>query len=1151
MKNNPLFDLDFLYELDHYRNRIVYVRIISLTSNNLPIEQIEGVATGGNITIDGSSAVRRICSLTMTTKNLNINNIYWGLNARIKIEVGLENKFNKNYPDIIWFPQGVFLITEFKTNSQVNNYVITLTGKDKMCLLNGDIGGVFNAETDIGCEEYWDHDAQKMVKEIRPLNYIIREMIHHYAKEDFGNIIIKLEAGKEILRNKTNKTLYVIEDINDNYSPVDIISSDAADTHTKYYYMGSHREIDFSNIKEGFIFHFTADEDNSTLIAGETYALPTRIEDASKKNFYVIKRVLHNEDIGYRFQDLFFPEDLIAAPGDTVTSILDKIIQRFPTYEYFYNLQGQFVFQPKATYINTSWNNIISYENENFILPMMLARKTQYSFEGNQIITAFANNPKLNEIKNDFTVWGKKTLSSGQQVPIHMRYAIDRKPSYYVSFKKEKDKPILYMTKEYQEYLGEYLISQHTNEWIEKKSKPPQYLLSAQYYSYEHYIADKTDDLVQVEYTPDELNEKWWNITEWGQYYEEIFGEKPHEVLRNYGTTGAIFSCEFPDGSILTVNQKRANIIPTPPCMSITIPSLSNRVINISGPLLIFDVDLAGYAAQGGAPYFGKINTLSDGRKMYSWNPFQHGLTSCGHTYKQFLDRAEGNDHLSGATANNHIQSWIYCPEIPKDKRQNITKELVDLQIYYNIKIVDWREIIFQMAEDYYARNHDDDFHYELFRNNDLTSFNVPRIYDLMGMTGYEQYYHDIQGFWRTLYIPRDEKEEYFSHYRLLVGVKKNLPACITWAEDNESFTYDSQKKGQYTVVSSLSTPVVEFYLGADKKIYNLETDKPLTSGNGNNRIVYTLDLLVKRDLAIKREKEILDAKQAELNSKWEAWRKANQIAEYSPNSTASSVINTAKNRRAALQSEINTLSTEVNNKYEAIQYAINAICPYSLRYSCEKNEIDFYKSIDFTPNGYPIYTDYERDSEEEKLIGDFNKNIVYDPQNLLFWIDFWDPDSLGLGQFSVPAIGARPKVESNDLVGALVYQDVPDLLFINEEDYDNDPTNPNYDGYQVIVLKKNNFLRLAIENGYIVRSARKTTALETIDNMVYQDAYCNEEVTLTSVPVYYLEPNSIISARDEYQLVNGYYILNKMVIPLTYNGTMKNTCIRVPERIY
>jgi hypothetical protein len=68
-----------------------------------------------------------------------------------------------------------------------------------MCLLNGDVGGVFNAETDIGQERIWDEESGKYILEKRPLAYVIREMVHHYAKENFGNIIIKLDSGKDIL----------------------------------------------------------------------------------------------------------------------------------------------------------------------------------------------------------------------------------------------------------------------------------------------------------------------------------------------------------------------------------------------------------------------------------------------------------------------------------------------------------------------------------------------------------------------------------------------------------------------------------------------------------------------------------------------------------------------------------------------------------------------------------------------------------------------------------------------------------------------------------------------------------------------------------------------------------------------------------------
>ena len=60
-----------------------------------------------------------------------------------------------------------------------------------------------------------------------------------------------------------------------------------------------------------------------------------------------------------------------------------------------------------------------------------------------------------------------------------------------------------------------------------------------------------------------------------------------------------------------------------------------------------------------------------------------------------------------------------------------------------------------------------------------------------------------------------------------------------------------------------------------------------------------------------------------------------------------------------------------------------------------------------------------------------------------------------------------------------------------------------------------------------------------------------NETVTITSVPIYYLEPNTIISAEDEQRKVNCYYIINKISLPLDYKGTMSITAIKVPERVY
>ena len=128
---NPLLDSEFLVKLNNDKNRTIYAHVISLNQYEHPIEQLEGVVTAGSITIDGQSAVRRVCSLTLSAKNLNINNVYWGLTTKVKIEIGLQNNIigYEKYDNIIWFPQGIFILTDFKTTQTINNYTINFIDK--------------------------------------------------------------------------------------------------------------------------------------------------------------------------------------------------------------------------------------------------------------------------------------------------------------------------------------------------------------------------------------------------------------------------------------------------------------------------------------------------------------------------------------------------------------------------------------------------------------------------------------------------------------------------------------------------------------------------------------------------------------------------------------------------------------------------------------------------------------------------------------------------------------------------------------------------------------------------------------------------------------------------------------------------------------
>ena len=101
MNKNPLLDDEFLKELYRHREKEIFAKVIALTLNNDPIEEIQGQVTGGSINLDGASSVRRTCNLTLVAKNLDINQYYWGLKNRFRLYIGLRNIVGWNYDDII------------------------------------------------------------------------------------------------------------------------------------------------------------------------------------------------------------------------------------------------------------------------------------------------------------------------------------------------------------------------------------------------------------------------------------------------------------------------------------------------------------------------------------------------------------------------------------------------------------------------------------------------------------------------------------------------------------------------------------------------------------------------------------------------------------------------------------------------------------------------------------------------------------------------------------------------------------------------------------------------------------------------------------------------------------------------------------------
>ena len=81
------YGTNFLRQLDKYRHRDIYARITLLTFDEQPVEYIEGKITGGSINIDGTSALRRTCGLTMVSTDLNVNIFVLGLERKFILEI--------------------------------------------------------------------------------------------------------------------------------------------------------------------------------------------------------------------------------------------------------------------------------------------------------------------------------------------------------------------------------------------------------------------------------------------------------------------------------------------------------------------------------------------------------------------------------------------------------------------------------------------------------------------------------------------------------------------------------------------------------------------------------------------------------------------------------------------------------------------------------------------------------------------------------------------------------------------------------------------------------------------------------------------------------------------------------------------------------
>lgn len=442
-------DQTFLQKLDTYPNKKKYAKIISLNWDEEPIAEISGNVVSGSINVDGSSIVRRTCNLTITTNKVRIDDISWSLRTKFYVYIGLENTIDSQYEDIIWFPQGMFILTSLSSTLNNQGYTVTLQGKDKMCLINGDVGGALFAAHDFAKVEVKNKDGI-LTYETFPIYNIIREAVHVYAQEPYHNIVINdLDTcGVELLDYRSTDAKLYIFDQQTNDDTVQLV---AGGTHWEYDDNGRGRKVSGTPSFNGAastqirfesrndrlcqVFDVACDTDQNV-----SYNLTPFLYHNTWYTLY--KRINPRTDVntvaGYRATEITYNGDLTISIGGTITQMLDKIVKMLGEFEYFYDLNGRFIFQRKRIYFNSAWTNAVVDENKTYYDTTKNREGITYDFLNGHLIESFQNKPNLSAIRNDFSIWGTLKGVDKKALPIHLRYAIDHKPSFYYSLLEKK-----------------------------------------------------------------------------------------------------------------------------------------------------------------------------------------------------------------------------------------------------------------------------------------------------------------------------------------------------------------------------------------------------------------------------------------------------------------------------------------------------------------------------------------------------------------------------------------------------------------------------------------------------------------------------------------------------------------------------------------
>ena len=1169
MKRNYVYlnDSDFLEKINSDRQQTQYVKITLLDWEENPIEEIQGLTTGGSINLNGDSAVRRTCNLSMYVYKENYmritdpNNMI-SINKKVFLEVGLKNNTDKytDY-DIIWQPQGIYIITACGTSHSTSGITLNINLQDKMCLLNGTCGGVLPSS--IQFDRYDTIDESGAYVTLRPtIVQIIRELVNHWGNEQLGKIIIKDidERIKCAMRWIGDTPIYAYND-------------------------------------EGQ-YHMTTNKSTA-----EQYAY-------TEYNW--------GEDVGYIFTDFTYPGDLIANPGDTICTILDKIKSTLGNYEYFYDVDGNFHFQEIKNYLNitqatTDLNNM---HNEQYLVDISKGQNV-YNFKDSKLFTSYSNSPNYSNIKNDYVVWGIRQNTEGIKVPIRYHLAIDSKPqtgnTYNVFFYDDPDDgltkakvPIEFVNKSHFPTKGTegcFYMDKASNIIYKWDSEIEDFVIVSggeiePYGTKNEFPQTGEQGVVYVDNSTAKTYN--WGLDKTSEHFREVQEELNELSTTYYADLQSVHSnIENTDG---------------------TIRSLQNSLVEVNNTITPIEQNIAkttnekNEAERQKQRNLGEADALQDqyDEDLEQKPIIEAEIVNLNNELTELIDlnKATVNGELINVTnaENANILSIKVYGKTIQRAIPSMTKPIQVFPLTNSISITASARTGLENTLYYYLGNGNFALADDYIKDGILTNN-----YGKYTLLGYENWIittttSDYIEFSYDAPIEAGvTATTYSSYFPNTEDCRIDVTGTMISVRVPRSMNINTKEEFNNWIINSLTQfaiPVNVYYkLATPKeteiasvgilKTYNPET---IISNDISSQIeltymtnTYSQEIAdVKAELNVQEKKlktinkeiaELPDTIQTHLDIAQQLTgdimvmeqnliRLNNQLAPLEAQRAETvEAITAQEGYKDDCVNQENVLTYDYNEDYAAIaatqyEYVETSLIAMDKVQTTDWRSELYLQGAAAEPLGVSSNYYYPELAAEWPKIYDMKKNhyldaqgnIIYtggfkdeilaNPSNMDYFLDFIDSDA-AISQFNVNAIGRRSMVESNDGFNCVFEPIIPDYVIIEsgQEDTREKREECEKKGQAYIQVEPAIFNTLAT-------GGASNGCFEEVKMLLYNYTGYNEQINLSMIPLYYLEPNIRIGVRDIEADISGDFIIKTISLPLAVGSTMSVSATRAIEKL-